>query len=127
MVGGSTCEVLYSSFLGDQFRGLFDVYKRESARAVEVAAPLAAWVDQVLCQAGFAPGSQQDAAEFLMHVLLSMDHGNMQRRVCGANAAASVESMILCEIADEAQVQDATINFAQVPKVRPAAFPLPMA
>ena len=39
-----------------------------------------------------------------MHLLLSIDQGQMQRRVCGANAVASLESMILCEIADEAQV-----------------------
>ena len=45
-----------------------------------------------------------------MHLLLSIAGGDMQRRVCGANAAASVESMILCEIADEAQVQDTIIN-----------------
>jgi hypothetical protein len=41
-----------------------------------------------------------------MHLLLSIDRGEMQKRVCGADAVASVESMILCGIADEAQVSD---------------------
>ena len=39
-----------------------------------------------------------------MHILLSADKGEMQKRVCDANAVASLESMVLCEIADEAQV-----------------------
>ena len=95
-----------ASFAGDRLKALLNEYKREQATQIDVTALLAAWVDRVLSQAGFAAGTQQDAAECLMHILLSVDQGNMQRRVCGANAAASVESMILCEIADEAQVPD---------------------
>jgi hypothetical protein len=95
-----------ASFAGDRLKALLNENKREQATQIDVTALLAAWVDRVLSQAGFAAGTQQEAAECLMHILLSVGQGNMQRRVCGANAAASVESMILCEIADEAQVPD---------------------
>ena len=61
-------------------------------------------VQQVLRQAHFPGGTQQDAAECLMHLLQSVDQGNMQRRVCGAFAAMSVENMIHCPAAAEAQV-----------------------
>ena len=74
---------------------------------IPVTASLASWVDRVLIQTGFASSSQQDAAECLMHILLSVDRGDMQKRVCGANDAVSVESMILCETAEEAEVCDA--------------------
>ena len=90
--------------MGDQLKGLFCEYKREDAKVIDAVAPLTAWVDKVLRQTGFAAGSQQDAAKLLMHILRSTDQGNMQRRVCGANVVASLESMILCEIADEAKV-----------------------
>ena len=92
------------SHLGDHLKSLWDVYKHKNAILRDMHVPLAAWVNQVLCHAGFAPGSQQDAAECLMHLLLGIDGGDMQKRVCGASAVASVESMILCEVADEAQV-----------------------
>ena len=64
---------------------------------------LASYVAQMLRQAGFAGGAQQDAAECLMHLFSGIDQGQMQSRVCGANAAASVESLILCEFAEEAE------------------------
>ena len=92
------------SHLGDHLKSLWDVYKHKNAILRDMHVPLAAWVNQVLCHAGFAPGSQQDAAECLMHLLLGIDGGDMQKRVCGASAVASVESMILCKVADEAQV-----------------------
>ena len=76
--------------MGDQLKGLFCEYEREDAKVIDVVAPLTAWVDQVLRQTGFAAGSQQDAAECLMHLLLSTAQGNMQWRVCGANAVASL-------------------------------------
>ena len=60
-----------------------------------------------------------------MHLLLAIDGGEMQKRVCGANAVASVESMILCEVADEAQVggccEKAHLS-QHSPKVRPAGL-----
>jgi hypothetical protein len=90
--------------MGDRLKDLFNVYKLPTAALHDILPPLAAWVAQVMEHARFAGGTQQDAAECLMHILLSMDGGEMQRRVCGASAAASVESMILCRIADEAQV-----------------------
>jgi len=43
-----------------------------------------------------------------MHVLMAVDGGEMQRRVCGANAAASVESMLLCPADESAQVSRAS-------------------
>ena len=100
-----------ASFTGDKLKALFDVYKDGAATTSQVSPRLLDFVAQVLRQAGFAGGTQQDAAECLMHLLLSIDRGEMQQRVCGANAVASVESMILCEIADEAQVGD-RINWA---------------
>ena len=54
--------------------------------------------------AGFPGGSKQDAAECLMYILQGVDAGEMQRRVCGAYAIASIENMVLCEIIDEAKV-----------------------
>ena len=92
-----------SSFLGDRLKDLLGVYRLPTATLNDIMAPLAAWVAQVIEHAGYAGGVQQDAAECLMHILLGVDGGEMQRRVCGASAAASVEGMILCEIADEAQ------------------------
>ena len=95
-----------ASHLGDRLISLWGVYSHKNAITAEIGHPLAAWVHQVYSHAGFVLGTQQDAAECLMHLLLNIAGGDMQRRVCGANAAGSVESMILCEIADEAQVHD---------------------
>ena len=95
-----------ASYLGDRLKSLWEVYKHKNAIAAEIAQPLASWVDQVCDHASFAVGAQHDAAECLMHLLLGIDRGEMQKRVCGANAVASVESMILCEIAEDAQVCD---------------------
>ena len=95
-----------ASFIGDKLKALFEVYKDGTATRSQVRPRLLAFIAQVLRQTGFAGGIQQDAAECLMHLLLSIDLGEMQKRVCGANAVASVESMILCGIADEAQVGD---------------------
>ena len=92
------------SFLGDRLRALLNVYKSESATQSDLLVPLAAWVEQVLQQARFQGGIQQDAAECLMHILATVDGGAMQRRVCGANAAASVENMILCSVDSDVQV-----------------------
>ena len=78
--------------------------ERQTSTQLDIVPPLAAWVAQVMEHASFTGGAQQDAAECLMHILLGVDGGEMQRRVCGASAAASVEGMILCEIAGEAQV-----------------------
>ena len=52
----------------------------------------------------FPAGSQHDAAECLMYLLHTVDNGRMQQRVCGAHAAVSVEGMILCCAAEDAQV-----------------------
>ena len=90
--------------MGDNVRALLTAYLDAEATDASVRVRLASYVEQVLRQTGFTGGVQQDAAECLMHLLLSIDQGRMQGRVCGANAVASVESMILCEIADEAQV-----------------------
>ena len=90
--------------MGDNVRALLTAYLDAEATDASVRVRLASYVEQMLRQTGFPGGVQQDAAECLMHLLLSIDQGQMQRRVCGANAVASVESMILCEIADEAQV-----------------------
>ena len=110
------------SLLGDHLKSLWDVYKHKNAIIDDMHVPLTAWVDQVYRHAGFALGSQHDAAECLMHLLLGIDGGEMQRRVCGANAVASVESMILCEVADETQVCDILKGGVSKhdPKVRPA-------
>ena len=94
------------SHLGDRLKSLWDVYRHKNAIVADMHVPLATWVNQVLLHAGYAPGSQQDAAECLMHLILAIDGSEMQKRVCGANAVASVESMVLCEVADEAQVGD---------------------
>ena len=99
------------SHLGDHLKSLWDVYKHKNAIIDDMHVPLTAWVDQVYRHAGLALGSQHDAAECLMHLLLGIDGGEMQRRVCGANAVASVESMILCEVADETQVCDILKGF----------------
>ena len=87
-----------SSFLGDRLKDLFDVYKLPGASVQDITAPLAAWVAQVMEHANFTGGTQQDAAECLMHILLGVDGGEMQRRVCGANAAVSAENMILLSL-----------------------------
>ena len=100
-----------ASYLGDCLAALLNEYKRGDATAADIRLPLTAWIGQVLSHASFAAGSQQDAAECLMHLLLGIDGGEMQKRVCGANAVASVESMILCEIADDAKVSDGSHNF----------------
>ena len=65
---------------------------------------------------GFAPGTQQDAAECLMRILEHVDRGGMQARVCGAGAASSVESMILCRASEDAQVSraNAPVSMAAV-------------
>ena len=75
-------------------RDVLAVYAHGNSARGDVVTPLAALVDQILRQTHFAGGTQQDAAECLMHILLATDHGGMQQRVCGANAAVSVESMI---------------------------------
>jgi hypothetical protein len=77
---------------------------------------LGAWIAQVNEQAAFDGGRQQDAAECLMHILLSVDQGRMQQRVCGANAAAAVASMVMCAAQDAAQIsRDAPpINIAEL-------------
>ena len=112
-----------ASYLGDRLKSLWEVYKHKNAIAAEIAQPLASWVDQVCNHASFAVGTQHDAAECLMHLLLGIDRGEMQKRVCGANAVASVESMILCEIADEAQVSEVSAN--QVNRMRLVRLCLP--
>ena len=103
-----------ASFSGDRLRDLWTVYQQEAITEMDIMAPLAAWVEQLLLQSGFAGGSQQDAAECLMHILHSVDHGEMQRRVCGANAAASVENMVMCQIAAEAQVTISTYSSRRI-------------
>ena len=95
---------LGASFLGDRAKALLTAYTDAQSTDTRVRARLAELLDQLLRQAGFAGGSQQDAAECLMHLFLSVDQGRMQARVCGASAVASVESMILCDVSDEAQV-----------------------
>ena len=64
----------------------------------EVLPALVAFVDQMLRFAGFALGSQQDAAECLMYLFQCVDGGDMQRFAWGSYAAASVENMVLCRI-----------------------------
>ena len=96
-----------SSFLGDRLKALSEAYLSQAATESDMRLPLRAWVAQVLDQTAFPGGSQQNAAECLMHIFLGIDGGGMQRRVCGANAAAEVEGMILCELADVAQISRA--------------------
>ena len=43
-----------------------------------------------------------------MRILMAVDGGEMQRRVCGANAAASLEGMLLCPADESAQVSRAS-------------------
>ena len=78
-------------------KALLEVVKASDATHFDVMPRLAAWVEQVLAQANFAGGSQQDAAECLMHILMSVDRGEMQRRVCGVYAVAVVENMLLSD------------------------------
>ena len=69
--------------MGDSLKGFWEVYSHKNA--VDDATSLhllAAWVNQVCRQATFALGSQHDAAECLMHILLSVDRGEMQKRQC---------------------------------------------
>ena len=93
-----------ASFMGDRLQALLNIYKNENSTQLDVVPRVAEWVEQVLNQANFTGGSQQDAAECLMHILMSVDGGSMQRRVCGANAVAAVENMLLCQVDVDAQV-----------------------
>ena len=92
------------SFMGDHLRSLWSTYQSPSTSEPELIVPLSGVVGQILRHSGFPGGVQQDAAECLMHILLAVDGGRMQQRVCGAYAVASVENMILCSAAAEAQV-----------------------
>jgi len=93
-----------SSFMGDCLKNLWAVYKNSSATPHDVHLPLTALVQQILTYANFPGGRQQDAAECLMNLLKAVDEGRMQRRVCGAYAASSIESMILCRSPPETHV-----------------------
>ena len=98
-----TADAVYSLSSGDRISlavgQRLDLRLERLADATEVGLRLrlALYVEQLLRQSGFAGGVQQDAAECLMHLFFGIDQGQMQSRVCGANAAASVESLILCE------------------------------
>ena len=81
--------------MGKRLRRLPAVLTDGNSSRGDAMAPLTALVDQILRHTHFAGGTQQDAAECLMHILLATDNGRMQRRVCGAYAAFSVESMAL--------------------------------
>ena len=85
-----------ASYMGDCLRDLLRVYCDAGSTAVDTLAPLVCVARRILAHSGFAGGTQQDAAECLMHLLLSIDQGRCQRRVCGALAALSVEGMIRC-------------------------------
>ena len=100
-------QVAGSSVLGDALRNLFAVYKVAGISEVEVRPHLAAWVEKLLAHTSFVGGAQEDAAKCLMHILMAVDQGHMQRRVCGANAVSSVENMLLCPADESAQVSRA--------------------
>ena len=94
-----------ASNMGDRMRELFRARSATASAATDILPPLVALVRQLLLQPpGFRPGRQQDAAECLMRILECADHGGVRRRVCGACAATSVEGMVHCCAAEEAQV-----------------------
>ena len=93
-----------ASHSSDRLLALWTVYRDVDATEHGVSPPLVEWVNYLQQYAGFPGGSQQDAAECLMYILQGVDAGEMQRRVCGAYAIASIENMVLCEIIDEAKV-----------------------
>ncbi|CAK0887182.1 unnamed protein product [Prorocentrum cordatum] len=94
-----------ASNMGDRLRDLFCARSSPASTAGDIRPPLVALVRQILQQPpGFESGRQQDAAECLMRVLEHADLGGVRRRVCGDGAAASVEGMVHCCAAEEAQV-----------------------
>ena len=95
---------LGASFMGDCLKNLWATYRNVSSNRLDLQLPLTMLVRQILRQAGFAGGAQQDAAECLMHLLQAVDVGRMQERVCGSLAASSVDGTILCRSAAEAHV-----------------------
>ena len=105
-----------ASFMGDRLQALLNIYKNGQSTCLDVMPRVTEWVEQVLNQANFTEGSQQDAAECLMHILISVDGGSMQRRVCGANAVAAVENMLLCQVDVDAQLSHnaAPVNMSRM-------------
>ncbi len=72
---------LGASFMGDCLKNLWATYRNVSSNQLDLQLPLTVLVRQILRQAGFAGGAQQDAAECLMHLLQAVDVGRMQKRV----------------------------------------------
>ena len=52
-----------ASFMGDRLQALFNIYKNGKSTWLDVMPRVTEWVEQVLNQANFTGGSQQDAAE----------------------------------------------------------------
>ena len=71
---------------------LKDRREAEQARVKEELAAISFDAENLFSSAE----KKQVAVELLMHILLAANLGRMQQRACGASAAASVESMILC-------------------------------
>ena len=92
------------SIMGARLRSLWDTCKRVETTEADACDALLKWVDQLIRHAGFSGGTQQDAAECLMHILRAVDQGGMQRRICGAEARLANESIILCPLPDDAKV-----------------------
>ena len=78
--------------MGDRLRALQQAYMNPGATALDIVAPLASFVSHALRHSGCTGGSQQDAAEFLAHVLGSVDHGQMAECVCVAPARLRTRS-----------------------------------
>jgi len=97
-----------ASVLGDALKALLTAYEMPECTELAVLPHLADWLARFLAHSAFTGGAQEDAAECLMHILMAVDGGDMQRRVCGANAAVSVESMLLCPADESAQVSRAS-------------------
>ena len=96
---------LLASNMGDRVRELFRARSATASAATDVRPPLVALARQLLPQPpGCRPGRQQDAVMCLMRILECAGQGGVRRRVCGACAATSVEGMVHCCAAEEAQV-----------------------
>ena len=99
-----------ASHMGDRLRALLQVLRQESSCLAHILPALTDVVQYTLNHTGWAGGTQQDAAELLMHVLQAVDGGAMATRVCCAGGGGHVAGMRLVSPPEEVVTSGASMS-----------------